>query len=125
LEDYALNRQWLQWLKASYGDLLSKEVILKTFTSIKQATAIETNGVAKKHALRTLRVLKKGNVFLGKLSFSREVDEHSLRLLAFSVMNLRYLGTKRNRGMGYIQCKLLDIEGKDIGNDYIRKLVGS
>lgn len=123
LEDYSKNRQWLDWLKLKYKNenLFSKEQILKTFTSIRQHTAIEKDGIAKDKSLRTFRVLRKDNIFSGKLSFLREVDS-SWQLLAFSVRNLRYLGTNRNRGLGHINCKLLDGEGKDIGDEYIKKL---
>lgn len=127
LEDYSKNRQWLDWLKLKYKNenLFSKEQILKTFTSIRQHTAIEKDGIAKDKSLRTFRVLRKDNIFSGNLSFLREVDSSSMQLLAFSVRNLRYLGTNRNRGLGHIQCKLQDTESKDIDDEYIKNLTQS
>lgn len=124
IEDYSKNKQWLDWFKSKYEkeNLFSKEQILKTFTSIKQHTAIEKDGIAKDTSLRTFRVLRKDNIFSGNLSFLHQVDPGSMQLLAFSVMNLRYLGTNRNRGLGHIQCKLQDREGKDIGDEYLKKL---
>lgn len=125
LEDYSKNRQWLDWFKSKYEkeNLFSREQILKTFTSIKHHTEIEKDGIAKNKSLRTFRVLRKDNIFSGNLSFLRDVDSSSMHLLAFSVRNLRYLGTNRNRGLGHIHCKLLDREGKDIGDEYIKTLL--
>lgn len=127
LEDYSKNRQWLDWLTLKYQkeNLFSKEQILKTFTSIKQHTAIESNGIAKDTSLRTFRVLKRNNVFSGNLSFSNEIDSGLLQLLAFSIRNLRYLGTNRNRGLGYIKCKLLNKDDKDFCDEYMQKLINS
>lgn len=123
LEDYGKNRQWLDWFKSKYEkeNLFSREQILKTFTSIKHHTEIEKDGIAKHKSLRTFRVLRKDNIFSGNLSLLRDVDSSSMHLLAFSVRNLRYLGTNRNRGLGHIHCKLLDGEGKDIGDEYLKK----
>lgn len=124
IEDYSKNREWLDWFRSKYKkeNLFSKEQILKTFTSIKQHTAIEKDGIAKETSLRTFRVLNKCNVFSGHIRVLSEIDQSSMQLLAFSVRNLRYLGTNRNRGLGQIKCKLLDIEGKDIGDEYLKKL---
>ncbi len=126
LENYSINRQWLEWLIYSEGNLFSKELILKTFTSIKQHTAIEKNGekkgVAKEPSLRTSRVLKKDNVFFGKLIFLHEIDHEIVQFLVYSVMNLRYIGTNRNRGLGFVECRLLDSDGKDAGKEYLKKL---
>lgn len=122
LKDYTLNREWLDWARDTYIGIFSKELVLKTFTSIKQYTAIEKEGIAKEHSLRTFRVLKKGNVFFGKVSFSNESDTDLLQFLAFSVKNMRYLGTNRNRGMGSIQCKLFDSQGNDLIEEHLSKL---
>lgn len=124
IEDYKQNKLWLDYFQSKYTteNLFSKEQILKTFTSIKQHTAIEKDGIAKDTSLRTFRVLNKSNIFSGKIRILSEIDLDSMQLLAFSVRNLRYMGTNRNRGLGQINCKLLDSEGKDIGDEYLKKL---
>jgi len=126
IENYFINRQWLDWFKYKYEqeNLFSRDQILKTFTSIKQHTAIEKDGIAKDKSLRTFRVLKKNNIFFGNLHILDEIDAASMQLLAFSIRNLRYLGTNRNRGLGQIKCELLE-DGKDICDEYLKKLTQS
>jgi len=91
LEDYSNNRQWLDWFRSKYKEenLFSKEQILKTFTSIKQHTAIEKDGMAKETSLRTFRVLNKYNIFSGHLRVLSEIDSRSTWISAHLVtMNL-------------------------------------
>ncbi len=117
LKDYSLSKKWLEWVNDTKKSMLSKEVIANTFTSIKQHTAIENDGIAKgtakEHSLRTYRVLKKGNEFFGKICFNK-IDEYLYKFLIYSVKNMRYLGTSRNRGLGLIRCELLDSESNNL-----------
>lgn len=118
--DYEKNRQWLEYLrntctkehedssKAKYRTgILTRDSVLTTFTTIRQQTAINHEGVADEHSLRTIRVLKKGIVFRGEIH-ALEINPNIGKLLALGCLNLRRLGTKRNRGFGEVECKLLD-----------------
>lgn len=113
LKDYILSKKWLEWANDAQKKVLSKEIIVNTFTSIRQHTAIDNYGIAKEHSLRTYRVLKKGNVFFGKICFNN-IDESLFKFLVYSIKNMRYLGTNRNRGLGSIRCELLDSENNNL-----------
>ena len=55
--------------------------------------------------MRTIRVLKKGLTFSGEVLIE---DDSVTKTLALACLNLRHLGTKRNRGFGEVEVKLLD-----------------
>ncbi|TFH46628.1 MAG: hypothetical protein E4G94_02000 [ANME-2 cluster archaeon] len=124
LDDYLSNREWIEWLMKMYPEYFSKEIILHTFTLIRQQTAIDDGGTAKEHSLRTFRVLKKGLVFFGNMETSNTIEPDQLGLLSFAARNLRYLGTNRNRGFGYIGCTVLDEKGVMDG-EYLNNLENS
>lgn len=120
IDDYEKNRQWLEYLSNKYSEehevssnakyrtgILTRDSILATFTTIRQQTAINNEGVADEHSLRTIRVLKKGVVFHGEIH-ALEINPDIEKLLVLGCLNLRRLGTKRNRGFGEVECRLLD-----------------
>jgi CRISPR/Cas system CSM-associated protein Csm3 (group 7 of RAMP superfamily) len=111
IEDYESNKVWLEYLLAAkqYGDVLSKEQILGTFTQIRQQTAIGVEGVAHDHSLRTIRVLNKGLRFQGALHMEGD-DSDILNTLLLACLNFRHMGGKRNRGFGTVRCLLFDDE---------------
>ncbi|MBF0103541.1 MAG: hypothetical protein HQK77_21800 [Desulfobacterales bacterium] len=108
IDDYHNTKTWLDYyLKSNtYPEILSRERILQTFTEIRQQTAIE-NGIAKDGSLRTIRVIKKDIEFYGEIQIENETDS-ILDTLMLACLNFRFMGTKRNRGFGEIQCSLLD-----------------
>lgn len=117
LDNYSLDKQWIEWLIAEYPDIFSKDAILDTFTSIRQQTAINKNedpslsakkGVAEKASLRTSRVLDKGIKFSGTIESSFDLENRLFDFLVFAARNLRYMGTNRNRGLGSVLCSLTD-----------------
>lgn len=104
LEDYKANRAWLQYYRDK--KILSEESIINFFTEIRQQTAInEDTGVAKDRSLRTIRVIKKGHKFTGEIQIE---DSSIIDTLSLACLNLRHIGTKRNRGFGEVECKLYD-----------------
>ena len=120
IDDYGKNRQWLEYLRDKYTKehedsskakyrtgILTRDSVLTTFTTIRQQTAISKEGVADEHSLRTIRVLKKGIVFHGEIH-ALENDQNTVKLLTLGCLNLRRIGTKRNRGFGEVDCRLLD-----------------
>ncbi|MHB2156394.1 RAMP superfamily CRISPR-associated protein [Calditrichota bacterium GD2] len=109
LEDYDNLRSWLKYYlnQEEWKQFLSPEIILDYFTILRQQTAIdEEKGKAKEHSLRTSRVLRKGISFVGEINFWSE-DKRMIEVLSLACRNLRYIGTRRNRGFGKIKCKLL------------------
>ena len=115
IKDYKINKDWLKYFlsKETYQDLISKESILKTFTEKRQQTAINAAGVAFEHSLRTIRLVKKSTVFYGNV-FIESHDDAIVQTLLLACLNLRRLGTKRNRGFGDVRCTLLEEENKEV-----------
>ncbi len=120
LADYQSNREWMDWIIRQHSNYFSREIVLNTFSSIRQQTSISDKGTAKENSLRTLRVLKKDNLFFGNVVFD-PIDNDQLSLLVFSVLNLRHLGTSRNRGLGSVKCCLMDEKGP-LDGEYLEYL---
>ena len=116
IDDYNRNKEWLEYLLSEHANIISKDSIRSFFTELRQQTAIDDNGVAREHSLRTIRTLKKGITFKGDLHCHAE-NQTAEQLLAFACRNLKYMGTKRNRGFGKIKCELLDVQIDSILND--------
>jgi len=81
--------------------------IKKYFTTEIQQTAIE-DGIAEFRSLRNYRVLVAGNTvhFEGNITINRELINEEIKLLSRTALNLRYAGTRRNRGFGKINCEI-------------------
>ena len=92
-------------LEAKDNTLLTPAAILSDFSSIRQQTAIDQDGVARDASLRIGRMLKPGVVFEGDLIIADQ-DRPVSALLWLAVRNLRRFGTRRNRGQGTISCTL-------------------
>lgn len=126
IDKYESNRKWLEYFREKYtkghtdtftGEkywtgILSRDNILYTFTDIRQQTRInDETGVTDEHSLRTIRVINKGLIFKGEIQV--EIDDSAIsNTLALACLNLRHLGTKRNRGFGEVECKLFDGTGE-------------
>jgi len=119
LEEHEKNRKWLQWaMMEGYPSLISKDMILKTFTNIRQQTAIDKDGIADDNSLRTIRVLKRDISFSGAVQVE---DGFELDPLCLAASNLRYIGTSRNRGFGHIHCELSD-KGQELTSSCLNRL---
>ncbi len=118
LEEYAANKKWLQWGMQEYSSLISRDMILNTFTNIRQQTAIDNDGIAEKNSLRTIRVIKRNIMFLGTIQIEEGIVVDPLCLAA---SNLRYIGTNRNRGFGHIRCELSE-NGQEIARNCLNEL---
>lgn len=106
IEEYEPNTRWLQYLRHTYPNVMSQDSILSVYGYTRQQTGINERGVADAHSLRTIRAVKKGVVFNGEVRTDME-NADTERLLALACANLRCLGTKRNRGFGEVECRLL------------------
>lgn len=87
------------------------DFIKEYFTEEIQQTAIgrenqedEIEGVAKKRSLRNYRVVKPNVTFKGIIETTKPLSELEEQLLKKAVLNLRYAGTRRNRGFGKVKC---------------------
>lgn len=119
IKEYENMCEWLEYLYKKTEYFFNKGSVIDFFTEIRQQTSIdEKTGTAREHSLRTIRVAKKGLIFTGNIDF-QEDDENIIKLIYFSAINLRYIGTKRTKGFGNIKCKLV-INGGEL--DYIKEL---
>lgn len=84
--------------------LLSHQNIVSYYTTFIQQTAVE-EGIAKDTSLRTYRVLKPPLKFEGEiLGDNLDLFEKAVLYLAF--INLRKIGTRRNRGFGKVKASI-------------------
>lgn len=108
LENYSLIREWLLWAEHKTPEIISPESVRRSFTSLRQQTAIDPNSsVAKEHSLRITRVLNRGETFISNIELNIENIEKYEKLLTLAVLVTRNLGGKRNRGLGRVKCQLL------------------
>lgn len=103
---------------------LSSQEVLNFFTHIRNQTAMK-NGVAMEGSLRTLQVLKPGLVFNIPIQLT---DPSNYTLLKYACLNLRRVGTNRNRGFGNIKCTIYETTASSelnslSGNKFIIKLM--
>ncbi len=111
LENYEkLCAEW-KYLQAAYPKFFEPTDILNAYTSIRYQTRLE-NGVAAEKSLHNLRVLNSGEKFYGKIELLNG-DDKVINLLALALKNIKFAGTKRNRGFGKIKCAA-EIAGKTV-----------
>jgi CRISPR-associated protein Csx10 len=115
---YEDNFNALSYFKHKYPLVVSSEGIVETFTYIRQQTAIdEDSGTADDHSLRSIRVLKKGAEFEGTVRMEKQEPGIDY-FLQLACLNFRRFGTKRTRGFGEIECRLLK-DGQEINVDFL------
>jgi CRISPR-associated protein Csx10 len=94
-----------------YKGLVNSSKITSYYTAIRQQTSIEEDsGIAREGSLRTFRVLKPGLKFEGELNEIKSLTKKEEALLYLAAINLKRIGTSRNRGFGEIKCLIDDIE---------------
>ncbi len=100
-------------------DAFKPNFIKTYFTAEIQQTAIgregekgEIEGVAKKRSLRNYRVIKPEVSFEGLLETTTQLTQEEDTFLKRAVLNLRYAGTRRNRGFGKVKCKIETLQPK-------------
>jgi len=72
-----------------------------------QQTALD-EGTAKKHSLRNYRVVlpRKDLTFVSEVAILKDISDDESKWLRNAVSNLRYMGSRRNRGFGHVRCSL-------------------
>ncbi|MBO8159001.1 RAMP superfamily CRISPR-associated protein [Thermosyntropha sp.] len=107
IEDYEEIKKDIKELKqdSKYRNFLTYQKISSFFTTIRQQTAIDLDkGIAKESSLRTLRVLKPELNFKGEIYETKPLSDREKALLYLAALNLKRIGTARNRGYGEISC---------------------
>lgn len=90
------------------------DFIKSFFTTEVQQTAIGKDGVAKKHSLRNYRVINSNVVFETFFQTQEALTNDESTYLQRAVQNLRYAGTRRNRGFGKIKCQIAAANGEEV-----------
>lgn len=85
---------------------LQPQQVVEKFTQLYTKTAMQTDGTAKKGALRTLRAIHEGAQFTSRI----ELDSaNNFELLQKCVKGLRHLGYGRTRGLGEVRCFIKEV----------------
>lgn len=98
--------------------------MLSHFTAVRYQTAINEDGVAKENSLRTIRVLKPDIEFKGDIYEIKTLSRREKALLYLAVINLKRMGTSRNRGFGEVRC-ILENSGFENSQEAIDVLLTS
>jgi hypothetical protein len=97
---------------------LTRVDILESLTTIRRQTAIDPKtGTPDESSLRSSRVVLRDLEFTADLRFETKPGDDALVLLVVGTLALRRVGSGRNRGRGYVQCKLFDSEEKELTSD--------
>ena len=99
-----------EYLNQQYNGIFTSQEVWDTYTELRSQTAINPEtGTAETTTLHNMKVVDAGIKFLGCITI-KDSNEMNDSILTKSLINLRYAGTKRNRGFGHIKCTLLDSE---------------
>jgi CRISPR-associated protein Csx10 len=117
IDDYKKVKEWFKWAFADRNLNISINLtsILDVLTEERHQTTIDDEKeIAKEHSLRTIRVLKP-KIANREISFKGylivdDITERDEQLLSYACMNLRHIGSKRNRGYGLVRCSLLNAD---------------
>ncbi len=90
----------------AYRDRVRRDRIIPLFTTVRQQTAVNENGIAADGSLRVSRLVNFKQRFDGKVTTSRPLTGREQALLHLAVVNLGRLGSRRNRGQGAVRCML-------------------
>ncbi len=113
--DYEQTIDCLNYIRQEFPQLINKEAVTSALTDIRQQTAIDKKGYAQKGSLRSIRVLKKPYSFLGDIEvLDLELKAEIEVLLALACLNLKRVGSSRNRGWGEISCTLCSEDGRNL-----------
>ncbi|HHY73704.1 MAG TPA: hypothetical protein GX497_10895 [Bacillus bacterium] len=108
LQNYEVLRKEVENLKSDkrYQTFYQKENITDYYTYVRSQTSINKNtGAALKDSLRSLRVIKKGQVFHIPIELETD-DQEVILLLKNCCKALRHIGLNRTRGLGEVSCEL-------------------
>ncbi len=107
-EDAEKIRSSWSYLENKYPEIFNTENVWQSYTEVRHQTKIdEATGTAEDKSLRNMRVVQKGLAFIGDIYLlagaNRINDDESI--VEQALLNLRFAGSKRNRGFGRIKCK--------------------
>ncbi len=109
LDESAKVKPWLEWLEKKKTPAILKDDVLRVYTSIRIQTAIdEDSGAAKEDTLRSTRIVDGQRTFLAKIEPlpGGALGQKEIVGLALAAASLRYMGSGRTRGLGWVSCSL-------------------
>lgn len=87
---------------------LTPAEVLQSLTGIRRQTAVNVYGAPDHATLRSMRVILRAVSFEAELSFAAPLTDDEWMLLTAATLNLRAVGTGRNRGRGWVRALLND-----------------
>lgn len=106
LNDFAQAQSLLPAYKAKFPNALDPGRVTAHYTWEVAQTAIAADGVAKDRSLRNFRAIRPAQTFIGTIEFKGQDPSNYINFLHQAASQLRYAGTKRNRGFGKIKVEL-------------------
>lgn len=107
-EDAEKIRSSWSYLENKYPEIFNTENVWQSYTEVRHQTKIdEATGTAEDKSLRNMRVVQKGLYFIGDiylLAGANRINDDE-NIVEKALLNLRFAGSKRNRGFGRIKCK--------------------
>lgn len=109
-EDAEKIRSSWSYLENKYPEIFNTENVWQSYTEVRHQTKIdEATGTAEDKSLRNMRVVQKGKrlAFIGDiylLAGANRINDAEI-IVEQALLNLRFAGSKRNRGFGRIKCK--------------------
>ena len=107
-EDAEKIRSSWSYLENKYPEIFNTENVWQSYTEVRHQTKIdEATGTAEDKSLRNMRVVQKGLYFIGDiylLAGANRINDDE-NIVEQALLNLRFAGSKRNRGFGRIKCK--------------------
>lgn len=101
---------------------LTPSEVFNSMTDIRHFTAVnDETGTVEQGSLRKFRTIRKGLVLEAELDGFGSLLGHEIGLLAAGLSSLRYLGTMKHRGKGWVSCALIH-KGVDVTPKYIQEL---
>jgi CRISPR/Cas system CSM-associated protein Csm3 (group 7 of RAMP superfamily) len=98
---------------------ITQTEVINSLATVRRQTAIDKElGIAAEGSLRSFRVILRKQKFSANLLFYQQPIPEMLALLQVSTLALRRTGSSRNRGLGHVQCKLLQND-QDITSSHI------
>lgn len=95
-----------------YRTYLNSQSIINYYTTMRSQTSIDPeNQTAQDHTLRTMRLIKAGNVFYFNVTMMN--DEKCVYLLKKCCKVLRRIGLNRTRGWGEVKCEFDETNQED------------
>lgn len=88
-----------------HADIVEPQKVLQQYTYVRTQTAVDSEtGSANENSLRTMRVVKKGQVFYADCEFKG--NEKQFAEFKDAVRIVKHMGVSRTRGLGLVNLKI-------------------